>query len=75
MVAMNTGPPTDLTQKIHSVLFLALDVQLERQRGDAVHTRELAAEFGNLGLKVCLAQKWKDKYTNWESSVNLPKLF
>ena len=54
MVAMSTGPPTDLTQKIHCVLFLALDVQLERQRGDAVHTRELAAEFGNLGLKVCL---------------------
>lgn len=31
-----------------------MDIELERQRGDAVHTRELASALGNLGLDVCL---------------------
>ena len=36
------------------ILFLALDIELNRRRGDAIHTRELALHFGSLGSEVCL---------------------
>ncbi|MGQ0797115.1 MAG: glycosyltransferase family 4 protein [Methanobacteriota archaeon] len=36
------------------ILFLALDVDLARQRGDTVHTTELAAAFARLGHEVAL---------------------
>jgi len=37
-----------------NILFLAVDVDLKHDRGDAVHVRELARELGNGGHRVIL---------------------